>query len=157
VITILGPAPAREVAWGYGGGARHNRAYANGPCPRRGGARRDTAPGFRGQLTVTASPSSPWDRFPAAGRAYWLPPGGIGNGLTAHTWAELVDVDASILILVMDTLRDAGIPAHAARVDWLGRRAPVSVFRIWVDTWVHSRAEDVARQVLLRYQPPIRP
>jgi hypothetical protein len=106
---------------------------------------------------MAASFSSSWRRFREAGRAYWLPPGGIGNGLDAATWAELVDVDASILILLMDTLRDAGIPAHAVRLDWRGRRASASVFRIWVDTWSHARGEDVARQVLLRYQPPIRP
>jgi hypothetical protein len=106
---------------------------------------------------VAASFSSSWHGFREVGRAYWLPPGGIGNGLDAQTWAELVDVDASILILLMDTLRDARIPAHAARLDWLGRRAPASMFRIWVGTWSRSRAEDAARQVLLRYQPPVRP
>jgi hypothetical protein len=106
---------------------------------------------------MAASPSSSWRRFEAMGRAYWLPPGGIGNGLEARTWAVLVDADASILVLLLDTLREAGIPAHAVRLDPLGRRAPASAFRIWVDTWTHARAEDVVREVLLRYQPPARP
>jgi hypothetical protein len=106
---------------------------------------------------MAASPSSSWHRFHAMGRAYWLPPTGIGNGLNAQTWALLVDADASILILLLDTLREADIPAHAVRHDLLGRRSPASMFRIWVDTWTHARAEDVVREVLLRYRPPARP
>jgi hypothetical protein len=97
---------------------------------------------------AAAAYSSSWSR--SAGRAYWLPPGGIGNGLDAETWAVLIDADASELILLLDILRAAGIPAYAARLDWLGRRAPVSAFRIWVDTWTYSRAEDVIREALLR-------
>jgi hypothetical protein len=105
---------------------------------------------------MAASFSSSWHRFQAAGRPYWLPPGGIGNGLDAQTWAVLVDADASILILLLDTLHEAGIPAHAARLDRLGRRAPASLFRVWVDTWAHARAEDVIREVL-RHRPPAGP
>lgn len=106
---------------------------------------------------MVASPSSSWHRFRGMGRAYWLPPGGIGNGLNAQTWAVLVDADATILILLLDTLREADIPAHAVRLDLLGRRWPTSMFRIWVDTWTHARAEDVVREVLLRYRTPTRP
>jgi hypothetical protein len=86
-------------------------------------------------------------------RSYWLPPGGIGNGLDAQTRAALVDADASQLILPLDELREAGIAAYAARVGRLGRRAAPSTFRIWVDTWTHARAEDVVRRVLLRHRP----
>jgi hypothetical protein len=93
--------------------------------------------------------SSSWSR--RAARPYWLPPGGIGNGLDAETWAVLIDADASELILLLDTLRSAGIAAYAARLDRLGRRRPRSLFRIWVDTWTHARAEDVIREALLRH------
>jgi hypothetical protein len=103
---------------------------------------------------MASSSSSSWHRSQRMGRPYWLPPGGIGNGLDARTWAALVDADASILILLLDTLREADIAAHAARLDRMGRRIPTSVFRIWVDTWAHARAEDVIREVLLRYHPP---
>lgn len=104
-----------------------------------------------------ASSQSSWSRWPRqAGRAYWLPPGGIGNGLDAETWAELVDADASDLMLLLDTLRDADIAAYAARLDRLGRRCPASVFRIWVGTWTRARAEDVIRPILLR-QRRLRP
>jgi len=99
---------------------------------------------------MAASYSSSWSR--RAARLYWLPPGGIGNGLDAETWAALIDADASQLILLLDTLREAGIPAYAARLDRLGRRAPASVFRIWVDTWTHAQAEDVLRETQLRHR-----
>lgn len=99
---------------------------------------------------MAASYSSSWSRRTA--RLYWLPPGGIGNGLDAETWVVLVDADASEMILLLDTLRDADIAAYAARLDWLGRKEPSSVFRIWVGTWTHSRAEDVIREVLLRHR-----
>lgn len=85
---------------------------------------------------------------------YWLPPGGIENGLAASTWAPLLDVDASDLILLLDTLREADIAAYAARRRAPGRIARCAVFRVWVDTWTHARAEDVARTVLLRRRAP---
>jgi hypothetical protein len=66
----------------------------------------------------------------------------MGNGLDAGTWAEFLDADASELILLLDTLRDAGIAAYAARLDRLGRRRPASVFRIWVDTWAADPGAD---------------
>lgn len=97
---------------------------------------------------MAGSYSSSWSG--RASRLYWLPPGGIGNGLDASTWAPLLDVDASVLILVLDTLRDADIAAYAARVHAPGRIARSAVFHVWVDTWTHARAEDVAREVLLR-------
>jgi hypothetical protein len=94
--------------------------------------------------------SSSWSR--RISRAYWLPPGGIGNGLDAETWTVLVDADASEMIMLLDTLRDADIAAYAARLGRLGRRRPSPVFRIWVDTWTHARAEDVIREALLRHR-----
>ena len=99
---------------------------------------------------MAAPYSSSWSQ--RAARAYWLPAGGIGNGLDAETWAVLIDADASEMILLLDTLRDADIAAYAARRDRLGRRMPRSVFRIWVDTWTHARAEDVIREALLRHR-----
>jgi hypothetical protein len=94
--------------------------------------------------------SASWSR--RAAQAYWLPPGGIGNGLDAQTWAVLIDADVNELILLLDTLRDADIAAYAARLNRLGQRMPRSVFRIWVDTWAHARAEDVIREALLRHR-----
>ena len=46
-------------------------------------------------------------------------------------------------------LRYADIAAYAVRVEKIGRRRSSSVFRIWVDTWTHARAEDVIREAPL--------
>jgi hypothetical protein len=94
---------------------------------------------------VVASYSSRWSR--SVSRAYWLPPWGIGNGLDAETWAEIAEVSEGALQLIMESLYDAGIPAHAARKNWYDRGAP---FRIWVGTWYFSRAENVIGRALLR-------
>ena len=53
-------------------------------------------------------------------RLYWLPRGGMGNGLDAQTWAPLVDIDAGDLVLLLDTLRDADIAAYGVRVRQAG-------------------------------------
>lgn len=98
---------------------------------------------------MVSSYSASWPGQPS--RLYWLPPGGMRNGLNAQTWAPLIDVDAGDLIMLLDTLRQADIAAYGARVGRLGRGRSSSTFRVWVDTWTHARAEDVAREVLLRH------
>jgi hypothetical protein len=79
---------------------------------------------------MTAPYSRPWQRHRLEDRLYWLPPGGIGNGLDAPSWAPIIDADASDLMLLLDELRAAGIAAYAARLGRPHRRAP-SLFRIW--------------------------
>jgi hypothetical protein len=103
---------------------------------------------------MAAQFSSSWSRQMA--RTYWLPPGGIGNGLGAQAWAPLADADAGPAVLLPDALRDADIAAYAARLDPPGKRRPGggrrgSSLRLWVDT--HARAEDAVRPLLLRYRP----
>ncbi|MGH3156144.1 MAG: hypothetical protein ACRDNF_06165 [Streptosporangiaceae bacterium] len=99
-------------------------------------------------MTAAYTASGPRSRW--ADRAYWLPPGGIDNGLDARTWTVLLDVDASDMAPVLAGLRQAGIAAYAAPVGRLrpGRRPSAPTFRIWVDTWPHARAEDVVRRIL---------
>jgi hypothetical protein len=96
---------------------------------------------------VSAPYSCRWSRI--VGRAYWLPPWGVGNGLDAETWAVIADVPQSDVQFILDALREAGIPAHAACRAWHDREAP---FRMWVGTWYYSRAEDVIGRALLRMQ-----
>jgi hypothetical protein len=100
---------------------------------------------------MAAPYSSSWSG--RADRLYWLPSGGIGNGLNAQTWAAVIDADASEMILLLDTLREADIAAYAARLNRHGWMRRSSIFRIWVDTWTHARAEDVIREALLRHRP----
>src|SRR5579875_3124492 len=96
---------------------------------------------------MTSASENSWIRYRPAGRAYWLPPGGIGNGLDAPAWAPLIDADASEMMLLLDTLREAGIPGYAARLDRLGRRAPA--YRIGVGTRDRPRAEDATRDLII--------
>ena len=70
--------------------------------------------------------------------------------------AVLIDTDAGDLVLLLATLRYADIAAYAARVGTVSRRRRSPVFRIWVDTWTHARAEDVIREVLLRRRRIVR-
>jgi hypothetical protein len=95
--------------------------------------------------TVTAAYSSRWSR--SVDKAYWLPPRGFSNGLDAEAWAPIADVSENEAGLFLRSLRDAGIPAYAARRAGRGLDAP---FGIWVGTWHYSRAEDVIARVLLR-------
>jgi len=96
---------------------------------------------------VVAPYSSSWTR--ALDRLYWLPAGGIGNGLDAETWAVIVDADITEVRALLAALRRAGIPGYAARLTWRGPGVPW-LFRIWVDTWAWSRAQDVVSRTLDR-------
>ncbi|HET6188619.1 MAG TPA: hypothetical protein VFE59_16715 [Trebonia sp.] len=93
-------------------------------------------------------------RYRGLGRAYWLPPGGIGNGLDAESWVPLVDVRVGQVTGLLQALREAGIAGYAAHPDRFGRSSPGSAFRVWVDTWTHARAEDVVARTIPRSQPP---
>ena len=88
--------------------------------------------------------------YRALGRAYWLPPGGIGNGLDAGSWVPLVDVREDQLTGLLQALCEAGVAAYAAPVHRTGRRVATTAVRIWVDTWTHARAEDVVARSITR-------
>jgi len=90
-------------------------------------------------------------RSSAIGRMYWLPPWGVGNGLDSEAWAVIADIEDSQVRVFLDALREAGIPAYAARQAGHGLDAP---FRLWVGTWYYSRAENVLGRALQRWLPP---
>ncbi|MFC0860882.1 hypothetical protein ACFHYQ_01100 [Sphaerimonospora cavernae] len=87
-------------------------------------------------------------------RLYWLPWQGFGNGLHASTWCELVDVDESEVGELLGAMSEAGIAAWAAPRPMpprlrLRAGAPAQ-YRVWVDTWMHALAEDIAGRELYR-------
>lgn len=82
----------------------------------------------------------------------WTQPGDIYNGLTAQTWAALIDAGAGEIAMLLGTLRDADIAAYAAGIDGIEATGP-PVFRIWVDLWAHNRAADVIREALREPEP----
>lgn len=82
------------------------------------------------------------DRFDMA---FWLPPGGIDNGVWATYWAELADLEASDVDPVLDRLADSDVAGYVATPggtlnrDLHGR----PIRRLWVDSLQYHRAEDV--------------
>lgn len=81
----------------------------------------------------------------AFGHAYWLPPGGWGNGLDDDGWVALADVASEyVASLLLAVLRDARVPAYAAslrpplRARRRNGRRPV---RIWVGAGAYGRAQ----------------
>ncbi len=75
---------------------------------------------------------------------FWLPPGGVDNGIWASTWAELADVRPDDVESVLNVLADADIGGYVAtptgrpwRSRWSGNR------RLWVDSLQYYRAEDL--------------
>jgi hypothetical protein len=103
-------------------------------------------------MTVS-SPPPEWSAAWSA-RIAWLPPFGHGNGLDASSWAPIADVDPELADPLLEALRDAGVPAHAAPVELAPRhrrrRKPTPDHRIWVGAQWYATAEDVLRSELHR-------
>jgi hypothetical protein len=83
------------------------------------------------------------------GRAYWLPPFGEGNGLEALFWAPVAELPEERVATVLAALREAGIPAWAARAR---RDRPVGspAADRSHDLWVASIQVDEAQDVVMR-------
>ena len=84
------------------------------------------------------------------GRAFWLPPGGFGNGIDASAWAEIADLTEDELPKVLFALTESRIAGYVAIV----HAKPVEagnthiVYRLWVDSLRYLQAEDVLMKVL---------
>lgn len=93
--------------------------------------------------------------FAARGRAFWLPPGGWGNGLDSGSWVALVEVRGELpaTLLLLD-LRDARVPGYAAvlrppRVGATGRPgADRPRVRIWVGGDAYGRGESTVLRAM---------
>lgn len=95
--------------------------------------------------------SSPWRPIDPAqfDIMFWLPPGGVDNGVWASTWAELADVEPGDADPILALLADADIGGYAAtpggRSARLGRP---TAKRLWVDSLQYHRAEDLLMSYL---------
>jgi len=82
---------------------------------------------------------------------FWLPPGGVDNGVWASAWAELADLDPSDVAPVLRLLADADVGGYVATLGGRASRAGRGVVhRLWVDSLRYHRAEDVLMSYLNR-------
>lgn len=83
------------------------------------------------------------------GIMFWLPPGGIDNGVWASAWAELADLEAADVPPVLQLLADADVGGYVGTpgggIKRPGRRV---IHRLWVDSMQYHRAEDVLMSFL---------
>ena len=80
---------------------------------------------------MTASVTRPAEHLRRFGRLWWLPAGGLGNGLDDDSWAPLLEVNADIVGLLLEAFRIAGVPAHAALAHPTARRLAASTPAAW--------------------------
>lgn len=77
------------------------------------------------------------------GRLWWLPSGGISNGIDDDAWAPILEVTADEVTPLLAALRTAGVPAYAAHI-----RATGTSYQLWVGSSAHARAEETLIRVL---------
>lgn len=95
---------------------------------------------------MTSDASKPLERAGRAGRLWWLPAGGRGNGLDDAAWAPVLEVSEEVVHQVLGVLRDAGVPAYAAparpAVTRLrDRSARPAGYQLWVGASAYGKAE----------------
>jgi hypothetical protein len=85
------------------------------------------------------------------GRLWWLPSGGLGNGLDDDAWAPILEVPGDLVVPLLAALRAAGVPAYAAgATPAAGRAGPARApgCRLWVGSSAYGRAEETLIAVL---------
>jgi len=95
------------------------------------------------EQVMSASVSRPVTQPQRFGRLWWLPSGGISNGIDDDAWAPILEVTADEVTPLLAALRTAGVPAYAAH----GRAADAS-YQLWVGSSAHARAEETLIRAL---------
>lgn len=95
---------------------------------------------------MPASISRPVAQPRRFGMLWWLPSGGISNGIDDDAWAPILDVTADLVEPLLAVLREAGVPGYAARRPGAGPG-----FRLWVGSSAHGRAEEALMKRLSRH------
>jgi hypothetical protein len=101
---------------------------------------------------MPASISRPLAQPQRFGTLWWLPSGGISNGIDDDAWAPILDVTADLVEPLLAALREAGVPGYAAtapRPRTPQRHASNEPgYRLWVGSSAHGRAEETLVRVL---------
>lgn len=97
-------------------------------------------------------------RQPAGGARFdvmfWLPPGGVANGVRADAWAELADLGDEDITPVLRLLADAHVGGYVATPGGQAqRRGQRPVHRLWVDSLRYRAAEDLLMAYLHDRRP----
>jgi hypothetical protein len=98
------------------------------------------------EAAVASAASKPLQRAGQAGRLWWLPAGGAGNGLDDDSWAPILEVSEEVVPQVLGVLRSAGVPAYAAPAGpavarLRDRSARPAGYQLWVGASAYGRAE----------------
>jgi hypothetical protein len=75
-------------------------------------------------------------------RLWWLPAGGLGNGLDDDAWAPVLEISERLVPRVLSSLRSSGVPAYAAlahpaavRSRSKGKSAVPPGYQLWVGAY----------------------
>jgi hypothetical protein len=108
------------------------------------------------ERVMQASVSRPVAQPQRSGTLWWLPSGGISNGIGDDAWAPILDVSADLVAPLLAALREAGVPAYAAAGTRPLGTAPrrhggaEPDYRLWVGSSAHGRAEETLIRALGR-------
>lgn len=92
---------------------------------------------------MSASVSRPVTQPQRFGRLWWLPSGGVSNGIDDDAWAPILKVSADQVTPLLAALRAAGVAAYAAQI-----RTTETSYQLWVGSSAHARAEETLIRVL---------
>jgi len=95
--------------------------------------------------TPMSSPQRPLSAIGHRDIMFWLPPGGVDNGVFAACWAELADLGVADIEPVLSRLADADVGGYIATPGGMRAR---DTHRLWVDSLQYHRAEDVLMSYL---------
>lgn len=87
------------------------------------------------------------------GRLWWLPGSGQGNGLDDDAWVPALEVSQQIVPVLLEVLRDAGVPGYAAPARPAAARLRArsgypGTFRLWVGASAYGEAESALLAVM---------
>jgi hypothetical protein len=95
------------------------------------------------ERVMSASVSRPVTQPQRFGRLWWLPSGGISNGIDDDAWAPILEVSVGDVRPLLAALAEAGVSAYAAR-----QQATGTSYQLWVGSSGHGRAEETLIKVL---------
>jgi len=104
---------------------------------------------------MAAPVSRPVMLYGGRSRLWWLPAGGLGNGLDDASWVPILAISERIVPRVLTSLRLAGAPAYAAPADSVAMSQAESALPPGYQLWVGASAYGEAEAALLAIMPAL--